>query len=147
MKRESITKVSPDLKIFNTTQLNRILKRENRKYSDKLIELPRDQWQPNMQKSKVKEAWRSNRYLVQIYHENGDIERLSICRTRLNSEGHYEDNISWDDLQRLKSECGRGDKMAVEVFPADSDIVNVANMRHLWVLPENLPFVWKNKTD
>ena len=33
--------------------------------------------------------------------------------------------------------------MAVEVFPADDQVVNVANMRHLWVLPEPLPFAWE----
>lgn len=33
--------------------------------------------------------------------------------------------------------------MAVEIYPAERDIVNVANMRHLWVLPERLPFGWR----
>lgn len=45
------------------------------------------------------------------------------------------DGITWDDLQWLKAAVGFGDREAVEVFPRDCDVVNVANMRHLWVLP------------
>lgn len=32
---------------------------------------------------------------------------------------------------------------AGEVFPAESDVVNVANMRHLWLLREPPPFGWR----
>ena len=31
----------------------------------------------------------------------------------------------------------------MEVYPRTADLVNVANMRHLWVLPELLPFAWR----
>ena len=34
---------------------------------------------------------------------------------------------------RIKTECGRGDLEAVEIFPRREDEVNVANLRHLWV--------------
>jgi hypothetical protein len=37
----------------------------------------------------------------------------------------------------------RGDKDAVEIYPADKDIVNVANMRHLIVLPAPFPYTWR----
>lgn len=44
----------------------------------------------------------------------------------------------------MKAEIGRGDLFAVEIFPPDVDIVNIANMRHLWVVPaEMVPFAWK----
>jgi hypothetical protein len=32
---------------------------------------------------------------------------------------------------------------AVEVYPPAGDVVNVANMRHLWVLRDRLPFAWR----
>jgi hypothetical protein len=44
---------------------------------------------------------------------------------------------------QLKRECGRGDRDAVEVYPADRDIVNVANMRRLFFPPEPLAFKWR----
>ena len=76
-----------------------------------------------------------------------DVVRLSINRTTLGANGRWDENITWDDLQRLKREAGYGDKDAVEVFPADVDVVNVANMRHLWVFVGNyrLPFAWRAK--
>lgn len=43
---------------------------------------------------------------------------------------------------RLKAECGRGDKWAVELYPPDEAVVNVANIRHLWLLPEPPAFGW-----
>lgn len=38
---------------------------------------------------------------------------------------------------------GLADSWAVEVFPADADVVNVANMRHLWILPDAPAFAWR----
>jgi hypothetical protein len=90
------------------------------------------------------EAWRSRGFLLQVFREIDGVQRLSVCRTSHN--GHsWDENITWDDLQRLKAECGRGDRMAVEIYPADRHVVNVANMRHLWVLPEPLSFAWSRK--
>ncbi|WP_441316779.1 DUF7694 domain-containing protein [Halomonas sp. hl-4] len=31
----------------------------------------------------------------------------------------------------------------MEVYPDDANIVNVSNMRHLWVLPEQPAFMWR----
>ena len=46
-------------------------------------------------------------------------------------------------MQAIKREVGLGDYMGVEIYPAERDVVNVANMRHLWVLRDPLPFGWK----
>jgi hypothetical protein len=49
---------------------------------------------------------------------------------------------SWTDLQRIKNELVGPHRVAVEVYPAEQHVVDVANMAHLWVLPEGvgLPF-------
>jgi hypothetical protein len=54
----------------------------------------------------------------------------------------WVDGITWDQLQEIKRGVGLGDKLAVEVYPEDKNIVNVANMRHLFVLPERPLFAW-----
>lgn len=140
--REPVSKLRPDLKKRSVKSLNRQLNRDNKAYSLTLAIIPKDQWPPNTPE-RIVEMWRSCGFLMQIYSEDNGIERLSICRTRLKNDGHYDDNISWDEIQRLKHECGRGDKHAVEIYPSDDDIVNSANMRHLWVLPDRLPFAWR----
>jgi hypothetical protein len=37
---------------------------------------------------------------------------------------------------------GFGAADALEVYPRDGDVVNVANIRHLWVLRDPLPWAW-----
>lgn len=94
-------------------------------------------------------AMRSDDFLVQFFDEGKGIVRLSINRTYVDMNGEWLANISWDELQSLKAQAGYGDKVAVEVFPSDDSIVNVSNMRHLWVFAGGQDainvdsFVWK----
>lgn len=88
-------------------------------------------------------AWRSRHFLVQE-HEDGPGIRLSVCRSDISLETGA--GITWDELQTIKRGCGYASAWAVEVFPPDSHIVNVANMRHLWILPEAPEFGWKPET-
>lgn len=89
--------------------------------------------------------WRSRRYMAQLYDESGAfkvLKRLSICRVRLSKNGRWEDGLTWDELQAIKRELGFGDWYGIEVYPRDQDVINVANFRHLWLLPEPLPVGW-----
>ena len=47
---------------------------------------------------------------------------------------------------QVKREIGFGDWYALEIFPRDGDIVNVANMRHLWMLATPLSIGWFAQT-
>lgn len=88
-------------------------------------------------------VWRSSTFLVQSFDVGGGVVRLSVSRTEVDEATlRWREDITWEDLQRLKREAGFGEREAVEVYPPDSAVVNVANMRHLWVLPERLPFSW-----
>lgn len=125
----------------------RQLKHDNERWPETLAKVPPHEW-PDVDISirKPVEVWRSRDFLVLLYSEEREIVRMSVCRTAMNDTGkRFADGISWDDLQRLKSECGFSDADAVEIYPRDSDVVNVANMRHLWILPGILPFGWRNK--
>jgi hypothetical protein len=123
-------------------QQRRELARQNAKQSDRLAPVPMEDW-PLNKPPMLTEVWRSRDYLVQVFDEQG-IERLSVARTQIDTaNGRWLDGIAWDDLQRLKHECGRGEFNAVEIYPADKDVVNVANMRHLWVIRAPLPFGWR----
>jgi len=91
------------------------------------------------------QVWRSRDYLVQCFHERSPtvLCRLSVTRIGIDGSGGWTQDIPWVDLQRLKSEAGYADYDAVEVYPATKDVVNVANMRHLWVMFEPLDFTWR----
>ena len=45
------------------------------------------------------------------------------------------DGITWDVLQAIKNEVLGPDAVAVEVFPADANLVYHVNARHLWEVP------------
>ncbi|MFT6444507.1 MAG: hypothetical protein ACJA1J_000744 [Sulfitobacter pontiacus] len=42
--------------------------------------------------------------------------------------------ISWDDLQYIKNMVWGEQIRAIEIYPAQADVVNSRNMRHLWRL-------------
>lgn len=119
---------------------------QNRKRPDYLVPLPREQW-PEWVPPGLLIVYASREYLVQVFNEaaNGVLVRLSINRTSITPSGEWQQDIPWEDLQRLKREAGYGDLDAVEVFPRDRDVVNVANMRHLWVLADPLAFAWRDR--
>jgi hypothetical protein len=93
---------------------------------------------------------KNNRYSVQFFKrqtEWGEVIHLIVRR-------HDEKPTrSWVDLQRLKNELVGKDRIAVEVFPAEADLIDDADLYHLWVLPAGftLPFGlhklgWKTRT-
>lgn len=100
--------------------------------------VPKGQW-PSTPKG-LKEVFLSSSFLVQIYDENGTI-RLSVNRTGFDGE-RWHDGISWDELQAIKNAIGFADHCAVEIYPPANNVVNVANIRHLWVLDEPPAFMW-----
>ena len=124
-----------------TREQRRQMERENAKRPDVLKQVPRNEWPPTAPE-KLIEAWMSRFFLVQIYNE-GDIGiRLTVNRTLVDVGGGWQQDITWEQLQAIKRECGYGDRYAVEVFPRDKDVVNVANMRHLWIPPAPLNIGW-----
>lgn len=89
-------------------------------------------------------AWRSKDFLCQLAECASGYLRLSINRTVVDvTNRRWRDGITWDELMRVKRECGYGEWFAVELFPADDDEVNVANIRHLWLLREPPPYAWR----
>jgi hypothetical protein len=65
----------------------------------------------------------------------GEVEHAAI--RNLNST-----DIPWAEKQKIKNELFGTERIAIEVFPKESELVDAANMYHLWVLPVemDLPF-------
>ncbi len=96
--------------------------------------IPQSEW-PNDGETTRIAVYKNREHLVQCFQESGAI-RLSINSVRRKPDGQWKDRITWDELQRIKRLIGYGDLAAIEIYPRDKDIVNVANMRHLWI-PDN----------
>lgn len=58
------------------------------------------------------------------------------------------DGISWDELQAMKNLVAGEDETCIEVFPPAGEVVNDANIRHLWVvskIPEGCDLAWSKR--
>ncbi len=122
----------------------RFLEDQCTKWPAHLTPVPTQQWPLHSRPDGLAAVLRSNKFLVQIYFETPAALRLTVCRTELDDQGRWKEGITWDELMQLKREAEFGSEWAVEIFPPDSDIVNVANMRHLWVLPGKPAYGWSN---
>jgi hypothetical protein len=135
---------------------NRAMRRAAQKYARAevakrpavLTELPQDEWPRAyaIAETRPTHVWISQKYLVQMFDEvqfqGIDTRRLSINRVTLKSDGHWEEGLSWEELQQVKREIGYGHWYGIEIYPRDVDIVNVANLRHLWILAAPLSIGW-----
>lgn len=59
-----------------------------------------------------------SRHVVRVY-----ADRLAI---------HHGERLSWEDLNAIKRVIWGDDVTAVEVFPRQSEVINLRPTRHLW---------------
>lgn len=102
-----------------------------RKLPEELMPVPEEEWAKDETSVPRVAVWRSRHYLVQVFAEENGMLRISACRTTLKGD-RWEDGLTWDELQKIKHDIRLGDYWAVELYPPDHQVVNVANMRHLW---------------
>lgn len=90
-------------------------------------------------------AWRSRDYLAMLYRDRNGHARLSVNRVDRDPAGRdWLDGITWDELQRVKQETV-GDRWAVEVYPPKRELVDVHNIRHLWILDTPPDYAWTRR--
>lgn len=122
---------------------------DNKRFpKDAFADIPEMQWPIGFKANGGTGCFRSRDFLVQRFQEHagpGAVIRLSINRTEIDNNGDYKADISWEELQWIKNVLGYHASDAVEIYPIQKDVVNVANMRHLWILPLPLAFAWRSK--
>lgn len=71
-------------------------------------------------------------YQVQVQPYGPEDKCLHLCIRRRDG-----DNIKdWRHFQQIKNELAGPEREAIEVYPAESRLVDTSNKWHLWVLPE-----------
>ncbi len=114
------------------------LKKENASHSAHFCKMPGEHPDVN-----YLGAVRNNKFLVQMFKE-GENVRLSINRTELNKDAtSWKDGITWDEIYNIKNKLGYADYCAIEIYPPVKDLVNVANIRHIFILKTAPDFMWK----
>lgn len=88
-------------------------------------------------------VYKNSEFLVQIFNLDDEPTRITVNKVKRKGN-NWADGITWDQLMQIKRLLGYADRCAVEIYPPDQDIVNVANMRHLWIV-EMPDFAWKKE--
>lgn len=80
-------------------------------------------------------AWKNNVFTVQMYlYEDAAVSGVfTVFGIRRHDKSP---TISWDDLMRIKNEIAGVDRWAMEMYPPQDQLVDVANMRWLWCGPK-----------
>ncbi len=76
------------------------------------------------------ELWRNDLYTVSVTRQpEGWVELLSVRRN------DREPDMPWRHLQRIKTELAGEEAEAIELYPAESRLLDTANQRWLWCFP------------
>lgn len=75
------------------------------------------------------ETWRNNLYTVGVTRQESGAAYLTIRR----NDRHWARD--WRHFQRIKNELLGPEIEAMELFPAESRLVDAANQFHLWAFP------------
>lgn len=87
------------------------------------------------------EIWVNDRYQVYLLYDNAEHSRAGFCQLSIKTHDREAEH-DWREYQWIKNDVMGPEREAVEVYPAESRLVDGANQFHLWVLPEGdrIPF-------
>lgn len=80
------------------------------------------------------EVWGNDLYEATVQYLNTGWAYISL--KRLDRHAIRD----WRHLQSIKNELVGSEREAVELFPAESRLMDESNQYHLWVLPEDTPW-------
>jgi hypothetical protein len=78
------------------------------------------------------EIWQNNQYVVLLANREDGLTHLSIRRQ------DRRPVRDWRHLQRIKNQLCGPEREGVELFPAESRLMDTSNQYHLWVVPEGV---------
>jgi hypothetical protein len=89
------------------------------------------------------EVWLNARYQCAVkLLDNDPLGALHLSIKRRDKKPIHD----WRDLQQIKNDVAGAEREALELYPAESRVVDLANQYHLWVVPvgQKIPVGWDN---
>lgn len=82
-------------------------------------------------------AYRNNRFTVMIYDDVATTKGPAI---QVLIQSHLDKPIErhWSTIQQIKNEIFGEETMAIEYYPAESDLVDLHNIYWIWIFPDNV---------
>lgn len=106
-----------------------------------LAGLPEKEAREQAERLRNTTVWKNDIYQVAVFDLPEGAVHLSI--KRIDRAAIHD----WRHLQQIKNELCGPEREAVEIYPAESRLVDTANQYHLWVLPPDMrvPFGFEKR--
>lgn len=75
--------------------------------------------------------WRDKANIGLIEEKSVGSYRVRIYTNRLAIWKNDGGRLTWEELQKVKQEIW-GNRVAIEIYPSDKDVINLRHTRHLW---------------
>lgn len=134
---------------MNPTELKKLrrnLFHENQRWPVKLKLMPKEGW-PEDAPASLLAIWRSRSYFVQLHKAARGVEQLVILRTNIDNNGQWAGGIRHSEIQEIKRQCGFGHADAVELYPADKDMLDTEGARYVWLMPKPVTALKMSRED
>jgi hypothetical protein len=100
-----------------------------------------------VERALAKEYWNNDKYQVSVFDAETDPDFPAMWHVSVKRHDRYP-IFNWRDIQTMKNELFGPEHEAVQLFPAESRLVDGANQYHLYVLKEaglRFPFGFTNR--
>lgn len=87
------------------------------------------------------EQWMNDQYVVHKrsqYDEEGNLVGIHLSIRNADRSTKHD----WRDFQRIKNQLAGPEWEAIEIYPAESRLIDMANQYHLFCLPGEVPLGW-----
>ena len=82
-------------------------------------------------------AYQNNRYIVMINDNVPMTDGITAVKAFVQTVDEKPIKNHWREMQNIKNELFGPETTAIEYYPAESQLVDKANIYWLWILPEN----------
>lgn len=82
-------------------------------------------------------AYRNNRYTVMIY-DNAQTTHGPVIQVLIQKHTDTPIVNHWSEIQRIKNEIFGPETMAIEYFPAESELINNHNIYWIFIFPDGV---------
>lgn len=82
-------------------------------------------------------AFKNTRYIVMVY-ENSPTTQGNAVRVMIQKHNDTPILNHWSEMQKIKNEIFGEETVAVEYYPAKSQLIDDYNIYWFWIFPENI---------
>jgi len=90
------------------------------------------------------QAFRNNLYSVQVFERKMNWGEGNAALFGIRAHvGAMSSKMTWAIKQRIKNELAGPGRLAFEVYPPESELIDYVDMYWLWIMPEGEPMPFK----